>query len=850
MLHSRSIENGLAQMRDTSIPRRMVHLLRPERPGRPHSFVGFTTVLLVAVAILAGGCSSTNGSAKRELREIEALSASDPSAALARLETFAARHPNNLGGLRALALVQEQVGALEDALATWGRVLKQAKSAGLNAAAQDEAHRASGRIVVALLGSPPHRVGGLSESENSSWIAQGEAAFDNQLQRTPRDPAALYGRALLQYHSGAFAASARLLKTLLEQVPGHAAGRYLARLTEEHLAGVTPRLIRELTEWVPTAPADIRRELVLHLLDIASRQALDDRSRFEVSRSLAQLEEDEGLPAEIRNEIVALRSERERQIDTQRAAELASAAQRAAHRGDRPRAWILLTEAVGLDPSHSEARREFASTWIVELLDALQVAIEEENATEARNLFASVEQIPSTDLPQEIAPRLNTLKDRYRSLSEQVGLDAQFQSVQRLLAAGKAEAAAKLLEELESQVVPNGRADFDALYARALHGWGRNDEALEILDELHASGALASFRDNIVYRVYGLLLANAGRGEMARTILEDLPLNLFNADAFEALVHALEQQGEWESILARLETLTFVPQSFRPSLQKAAAEAARRRIRTGDPDAALLLLESYLTPPDFQATVVQEVYLLVLIDLGDFDRASDMILTANPEILGSIPASMLSEVKKRALRELTGFAQFRLFEKLLEIQPDSEIKSWTERLWPQYGSYLPAPGQYLATYEDQELTPAGKVKRAQQFSYELDWKNDAFVVTPKGHTEEPAEEWREVEGVWLRISPEREQRLPVRIEGDPPYSVVQFRSQDELWSAQIVSSGTTVDVGDETYRGCLEIRLVNEENQSQTQLFVIAPRVGLIQWTELKLDTVERRRELITLTPR
>lgn len=815
----------------------MLHSRRTEKS------LALIVLLLGAVAVPIG-CSSTGRSTAQELREAEQLRESDPDAALVRLETFTRRHPNHVGGQRALALVLEELDRPQEAIAAWARVLSSPEA---NAAATDEAHQATGRLVLRVLGPPPHRVTDGPAAEAAAWVDHGERAFQALIDRKPRDPSVLYGRALMQYYRGAFAAAATLLSQLLEQEPNNFAARYLQKLNEEHLVGISARLIREFAAAIPSAPAEVRRELVLHLLDIANRDGLDDRSRFEVTASLEELQSGPSLPVELRQEIVALSAERQRMADRARARDLARAAERAKERNEWSRGWLLLTEAVKLDESHGSERRAFGTQWAQRLTIQLTEAVKQEDADAAETFQRQLEQIPLSDLPSDLAGTARQVLADYRVFHDRVGLAAQLGQVERLLADSKPEEAIKILDEIEPRVSPSGRVEFDILYSRALAGWGREAEALEILDELYTSGRLQAHRDNVVYRVYGLLLAEAERGDMARRVLEDLPLNLFNSAAFEALIHALEQQGEWETILARLESLSFVPETYRASLRKAAAEAARRRLRTGDPDGALRLLESYLQKPDFETFVVQEVYLLVLIELGDFDRASDLILTADPAIVGSIPQRMLTEVKQKALRELTGFAQFQLFEKLLEIQPDAEVKGWTVRLWPQYGSYLPKPGNYTIAYEIRDLTPDGKVKRSQQVSWKMTWQDGGFEVDlGNGNTEE----WREVEGTWLRIADDREEQLPVRVEGSPPYRVVQFESGDQLWSAQVVSAGISVTVGRETYEGCLEIRLVNEENQSHTQTYFVAPRVGTVRWEEAKLGAKEKVREIIGLSPR
>ncbi|MCA8962712.1 MAG: hypothetical protein KDC38_19450, partial [Planctomycetes bacterium] len=400
-----------------------------------------------------------------------------------------------------------------------------------------------------------------------------------------------------------------------------------------------------------------------------------------------------------------------------------------------------------------------------------------------------------------------------------------------------------ILDAERSRVTPVQRVEFDVLYAEVLAAADRLSDALDIIDELAEAGALEAYRDTSIYRSYGILLSKGERAEDAVRVLESLPLHLFDAWAFDALLEALVADQQWEAALARLQGLSTMPEKYRPLWVHCAAKSAQRRLRGADPEAARRLLEAYLDAKDYDVPEVQEVYLQILVETDRLDEATDLILRADPNLLSYLPSKLLSRVRERASTELAEEQRFGLFVRLMEHDDDPELASLVSTMWPHYGSYMLPPAKYVLSYQIRYLTGGRSTNDLGRGTVELEWKDDHF----EAKTDDGEEKWWIEGGVWVRQTATSETRIPCRASERPPYGIEQFRAEGQLWSAQIVEIGVPVEIRGRVYPNCLKVHVINEMNQNVYRYEYLAPNVGLVLREDYRFGELNRVAELTSV---
>ncbi|MEE8143614.1 MAG: hypothetical protein V3T77_10980, partial [Planctomycetota bacterium] len=455
----------------------------------------------------------------------------------------------------------------------------------------------------------------------------------------------------------------------------------------------------------------------------------------------------------------------------------------------------------------------------------------------AQKIGDTLQSVPAAQMPEAALEKQREYLKKVHNAILVLGIKAEMRRAQNALARGKTQEALDLLEPVEAKLIPEVWMEYELLKATALYRHGQERDAMEVLDNLD------EVPDPRAQRIYGILLAKAGRGEGAEILLEGLPLNLFNSAALEALLMALEQQGKWEALLGRLMALHSLPERFRPVLLRSCAALARRKLRHDDPEGALDVFRSYLSEADLTRRPASDVYMEALLRSNKIDEATRFILKDGAAAIGSIPPHLLSLVKDKASRSLSEELRFRLYMRL-KANHDPDVEEELASLWPRYGSYMLEEGNYLLQYRKTQMSSPGsnRVSSEDIFEQKLTWIRDRFLVQQKG---EPDEEWWLRNGILHRKNPEGELLLPLRIIGIPPFTPLTSYVGVTKWTAEIIGTNEEISAADRYYPSCMRVRLAAEDRPSTYIDIFYAPEGGEVLREYFRNDGLYETWELL-----
>jgi len=391
------------------------------------------------------------------------------------------------------------------------------------------------------------------------------------------------------------------------------------------------------------------------------------------------------------------------------------------------------------------------------------------------------------------------------------------------------------LDPLLDRSPPELLAEVQMIRARALALKGENEEALSLL-ERHGP-----YSDPVVQRLQGVLLAGAGRGEEAEALLESLPLKYFNVEAFDGLILSLEQQRKWEKLIARLNTLGGeIPVRYRPTRLRAVVGAAERRMENLDPHGAIDTLRGNLDPEEVLSGSAGTLLVRALLETDQVDRALEILIDEGGGI-EAVPANLVSMVASKAADRLAPEQRFQLLRRVPEWERDDSTRKFLTDHWPRWGSYLPRPGRYEATYKVRTFGPDGEVLTDKMETKKLVWKKTYFAVQGDDGTET----WRTDGDTWIRTTDDFEWWLPVRVEEKESFPSLE--SPDGV-KAELVESGHSVQCGTQTHAGCIGIEVsLPGLPASASQRIDVAPELGEVRWQRFQGKVKIEERLLIGL---
>ncbi len=809
---------------------------------RSNSKSPMLTIFGWLVLFSSAGCSSLDHAAIKDLEQAERSLHSEPGVAVPIFDRLITKSPDDPRLLRGRATALEALDRFEGAIQDWTHLLELSTE-------QDDAdqillsHGGIGRCLLWALGRPAAAYSPASP-ERIARLNSGLKSFRAVLSGGGQDDFALFGLAYCEFGLGRLANSKQTVDRLLDLDAEHEDARFLDLRIRQELVGVSPAWIRELAGFLDSDDSAVWTATARELLAFAHQPDLSTRVKLEVAAGVELIRDTDDLPKDIATLLAQLDTEQVEQRSRRESQQQISIARRARRNHEWPTGWKALLRAESLGAKVDSEKRAFTDAWANFLADRIERDLRGIRVGLAKKELDALKAVPTDFLSSDVTERIATVEVDFADAWARHRIDDQMNDARSKLRDGKATAALTILDELSADVPTQRRVEFDLLHAQAMADCDRPDDAVEILDRIRGSGALKEFKDTEVFRVYGVLLSRVGRSEEAQAILEELPLYLFDSRAFEALLTALQQQGEWESVLARLQGLSTIPAKYRSVMVHSAAQAARRRLRGSDPDAAKRLLNSYLQESDYQDPQVQDVYLEILVETDHFEEAAELILNANESLLSKLPTKLLGMVRSKAEETLSAEDKFDLFVRLMAHDDDPDLAQTVEDLWPQYGSYFPKPGSYVAEYQvrtingksTQDITPGEMT---------VEWKGDHFEIeSPLGN-----ENWRFESNVWIRNMGGVEMRYPCQASARPPHPVEQYKSGGQLWSAQVIEFGATATAAGRRYPNCLKIQVINEANQNQFRYLFLAPDTGMVLQEEYRFGEVINKWELKSFTP-
>ncbi|MFN0059726.1 MAG: tetratricopeptide repeat protein [Planctomycetota bacterium] len=796
-----------------------------------------TCMLVVLALLFASSCTSLERRTRSELSSAESALGTQPEEALRRATMVLAKQPRELRAHRIKAQAHAALGQQPEALREWQFLY--ANRAALKPSELELTLRNLGLTHLLVLGDLPDRVDAVPAGSLRDALSEALTAFSALIELHPQDADARFGKAECQFRIGMFARAHEMMESLLAASPDNFAYQYLHARVAEQLVGATVETVNRYTRVALGGDTKYSRQAATHLVWLAGQRGIAPELAAELRKALESCRQES---PELRNQLDrwhAENAQREADAESER---LAREANQARQRGNWLRGWELLNESEA-SPKHEANRIEYAQAWANALNDSARKCLANESRDLVLPTLEGYAKLPVTLLTTELRAEQEELALKLRSIASIVITEDALRRARETLEQRRGPEALEILDEVAEQVPAELLQQFELAYAEALANWQRDGEALDLLDRLQRDGALAARMDEPVYRLYGVLLARTGRGEEAEKVLEMVPLHLFNNEAFEALLLSLEQRGNWEAVLARLQGLSVLPEQYRPLLIRCASQAAARRLRSGDAKEALALLDAYLRTEDFSHVEVQPVYLQILIGSEDYERATDLILTADASLLDMMPAHLIDTVKSKAEKKLSADQRFSLYLALSKRGADADLEQRLKDMWPSYGNYYPTPGNYVLRYKIQLVTQKDGEGEIEKLEQQLTWDTDHFKVQQVKGTNE---EWRFERGVWTISFGGRTQRIPVRASGTPPYPVEQFQMDGSTWSAQIMAAGVDAEVSGKTYCACLKVRIINEAQQDQYSELTLAPEVGVVLREDYRYAAKVKSLELLS----
>lgn len=735
----------------------------------------------------------------------------DPEAALAEVDRALAENSRNAGARAQRAELLTGLGRHEEAAAEWDAVL---------------AAKAKGKARATAL------VGSAKAWEMSCGVLRPLAADETQARsRAERalsgwrtcteevDPVAgQLGQARCLYRLGRFDESSAIIVRSEGKSAEFSEERCLALLIEEARGGAPLPIVRRL-DLFARAPDVAVRELAVGQLVRFAETASDAEVAHTAEGLLVRLCRDESAHCP-----TLLEWESSRRVGSEH--RLAAAHRTRAisqtkdclDRGRPLQAWRSLELLLrGAEEGDTEVRAlvNRCCSQLCELCRAKLEVGDLEAAGQAANVIRG---LPAVWLGTSESECAMTMLRAHQVAAIRAQAKETLTSARKSVDERRPDDALATLDPLLESSPPELVAEIQMIRARALALKGENEEALSLL-ERHGP-----FSDPVVQRLQGVLLAAAGRGEEAEAILESLPLKFFNVEAFDGLIAALEQQRKWEKLIARLNTLGGeIPVRYRPTRMRAVVGAAERRMENLDPQGAIDFLRGNLDEEEVLSGSAGTLLVRALLETGQVDRALEILIDEGGGI-EAVPAHLVSMVANKAADRLAPEQRFQLLRRVPDWERDDPTRKFLDENWPRFGSYLPRPGRYEATYKVRTFGPEGEVLTDVMETKKLVWKKSYFAVTGEDGTET----WRTNGDTWVRTTNDYEWWLPVRVEDRS--SLPKLESPDGV-SAELVEFGHSVQCGTLTHAGCIgmEVKLPNLPSNESLRIDV-APEMGEIRW--------------------
>ncbi|MFQ5653703.1 MAG: hypothetical protein ACE5GW_03105 [Planctomycetota bacterium] len=784
--------------------------------------------------LLVAGCAGVP-KAPKQLDSIRTLATTDPEAALQELDGLVGAHPRHPEVRAARARTLEALGRAEEAFAEWTVVIESPVKK--NRSLLRDTHSGLRRTAESLVGS---LLAARQETPSTAEQRVFEVilrASDQLARRDGGNRDALYWEACSLWRLGRVKECREALKKNRKRSKGDDRARFLTALIEEQTGGDRAGAVEVFCTLTRSRSAEARRLAANHLIQLLEDSRVPEQQRDVVVGVLVRLSRsNERVPREVRAWARGFQSEETARIRSARVRRSLQRARRAAADQAWGEAWRLLADLPADDPAVREVRAQVLPGWAEQMVGRGLRDLENHRFTAAKKIVDEIAGLADGELPPALRGRFDRLRSGVESGIRRIELKERLDEARVAILEKRAKDALAILDPLGRELPTQLQREVDVLRAEALYLWGNQREPLEIL-ETHAD-----YLRPPAQRLRGVLLAELGHGEEAEAVLEKLPLKYFNTQAFDGLLLALERQGKWETLLARLNTLPTLPRRYRPIRREASREAALRRLQNSDPEGAVRMLKGNLDEMERLQDSVREVFLEALLAAGKVDEATEFLTTSKSAGIGDLSGRLVDLVEEKAGDRLSDELRFELLRQMRSSQRDEAAEDFLNRTWARYGDFLPPPGNYTLHYTTRDATLNDDME-GEESSFEVVWQGSEFVVHGSDRS---TERWRVQKGIWHRRGSQGALRIPVRASGRPPYPLHEFQMQGQSWTSQVIESGVRVHAGRRAYSGCLRIRLASVEDPGDTITLELAPEVGEVRRTvtedgeEISVRTLDR----------
>ena len=759
---------------------------------------------LLALALLLAGCAG-GGEPRASAASLDATLPREPEAALAVLQDRVRQVPEDLRARQLRAELLERVGDPETAAQEWQEIVVAATSP----AHRRIARRGLARCLEAVLGPlhvlPPTDPGARARAGVllNSWRALG-----------PSDGwEARIGEARTLHRLGRSEEAAQLLAERARHSDPLSLERLLLLIFEEPGATDWRPVVRAYDAFT-RAPEDSTREHAFEQLIRIAGAGPESESAHTAEGFLVRSARETTDPGTALARW-ARTHERERSVrilDSQLTGAV-DAARTALEEGRPLEAWRELAPLLTEAPARGSEVASLLERCCLDLCALCQRLHDDGAAEEAARVARAIRSLPGSALPPPARERVAAALRREQLAAVESGIREGIAAAERERAGQQpAKALARLdalLEGAPAELAPR----VQRARAHALADLGEERAALRTLQR-HGP-----FPDPRTRRLQGILLARVGRGEEAEAILQSLPRAELNTEAFDALLVALEGQGKWTQVLARLHTLGD-PTPFRHQglRERATLAAARQALHQREPAEALRLLHFHLKPEELGSAAA--LPLLVEAELGEgrpAAAASWLLRDARPR--PPLPGDLWRELIERSRGVVPVEIRFALLRRAPETTLTAEDRTWMVGLWPRLGPYLPASGRYdgVLLRSDGEGGKEGELRLRETWT----GVTGRTVLADGGEIL-----WRREAGRWIRAENGVEWWLPL---GDGAEGRTEEEVSPDGTTARILASGHTVRLDGVDIPGCLTIEVSPAGADGTTVLLELAPERGVVR---------------------
>lgn len=783
------------------------------------------------------GCSALDHSGRDAMKAARRTVVESPELALSHVERVLERYPDHVPAKRLAATALENLGRLEDSSREWARVLANDDSGRKDLWI---AHLGQLRTLGTLIGEIPNEIE--IDSKQAPTLGTALESCEALLTRKPENRELRVKRGELLYRLGRQEESAAQLDDVLKDFPSDPLVTYLRTLVTEHQKGLDDVTIRQFCELANADDDRVRGLASKHLIFLIEVANIDGVTRDNVRGSLIRMARSENCGPEIRawvkdNESATAANMSDRQVARQIRDVVA-----ARELGHWAHAWNILKSLPEADSTVAEERILVATGWGNSVVEKGGDLLSQGNLAGARGSVDELAAIAGVPVADDLRQRIQSFSNDVAQAEARSRIARELRQVEEALRLQDAETALGMLDAIDELGGQTGVLERQIREMRAEAWYLANEpmEALTILDRLRP---VTTPR---LQRIHGILLARAGRSDEALVVLDGLPLGHLVGTALEAYFHALEQQKDWDAILARMLTLgPVVPDEYRTIRRLACFEAAQIRLRRRNPEAALELLNAHLDGNELGLPPVHEVYLQCLLKTGQIEQIYELIQLQGVDRLAPVSFGLASDIATQVAPLFSDADAFRLLRTLDANTPGSATEQLMP-LWSRFGSYLPRPGDYRVSYRVTDMNSQGRVVETRSVEQQLRSTNGGFDVTEQNLP--GSVRWEVRDNLWIRKTSRGEERIPVRVSGPPPYEPINYKLGDADWTAEVIETNGRVTIDNKTYAGCLRVRLTNSTTPQEVTLLTLAPDLGEIRREVQQLGVTSYVRELVRVT--